>query len=45
MAPRPDDELDSEQLLAQGDELLRSSRLLLEQLDDQIQPDAEGTDR
>jgi hypothetical protein len=47
MAPRPDDELDldSETLLAQGDELLKSSRRLLELLDDRIQPGVEGTDR
>ena len=31
-----DDELDTEQLLEQGDELLRSSRRLLDDLDDVI---------
>jgi hypothetical protein len=36
-APRPDpDEVDSEQLLAQGDELLRASRRLLDDLDGRI---------
>jgi hypothetical protein len=40
MAERPDEEeIDSEVLLAQGDELLRSSRRLIELLDGQIQGD------
>lgn len=36
MAAAEDQELDTEQLLEQGDELLRSSRRLLEDLDDVI---------
>jgi hypothetical protein len=39
----PDDEVDSETLLAQGDALLESSRRLLDLLEDRIQGDgAEG---
>ena len=36
MAAAEDQELDTEQLLEQGDELLRSSRELLDDLDDVI---------
>jgi hypothetical protein len=38
----PDEEVDSEVLLAQGDELLRASRRLIEMLDIRIQGDEPG---
>ena len=46
VAPReiPPEEVETEVLLAQGDELLRSSRHLLEELDDVIDLDASPED-